>query len=140
MPQQVRPEHGRSDESCPKYRKSQASDVLGTEPMVLISVLPTRSSQGDTHSIDGSTRDIQDTLQYKPGNTHLSFELGESKQENPMQHRNNGTCTHGDKHACTEWTPLGCPEARKDRHNCAADANEGDLRQSVSRRSIQNQT
>jgi hypothetical protein len=85
------------------------------------------SRQWNTYSIDGSTGDVQYTLQYKPGNTHLSLELGEAEQEDAVQYRNHRTRTHSDKHACTEWTPLGSPEAGNDRHSCASDADEGYL-------------
>jgi hypothetical protein len=98
------------------------------------------SRQGDTHGIDGSTGNVQYALQYKPGNTHLSLELSETEQEDAVQYRNHGTCAHSDEHACTEWTPLGSPEAGDDRNGCAADANEGNLRQSVSYGSEQDQT
>jgi hypothetical protein len=82
------------------------------------------SCNENTYSIDGGTRYVQYTLQNKPGNTHLSLELGESEQVDAVQHGNNSTCTHGNKHACTERTPFRCSEAGENGHNRAADTNE----------------
>ena len=83
--------------------------------------------RGDTHGIDGSTRDIQYALQNKPGEAHLSLELSDTKQRNAVQNWDNSTCTHGDKHACPEWTPFGGSEIWHNGYGRAADTDEGDL-------------
>lgn len=79
------------------------------------------------YGIDGSTGDIQHALQNQPGETYLLFKLSDSEQRNAVQHWNNGTCTHSDKHACAKGTPLGSSEAGHNRYNRAANANEGNL-------------
>jgi hypothetical protein len=69
------------------------------------------SCEEDTYSIDGGAGDVQYALQYKPGNAHLSLELGESEQVDAVQYWNDCTCAHSNKHACTERTPFRCSEA-----------------------------
>lgn len=79
------------------------------------------------YCVDGSSKDIESSLQYHPGETNLPLELSHAREEDSVYNRDHGAQTHSDKHSGTERSPLWGAKLGVHRDCDTASSNDGDL-------------
>lgn len=70
-----------------------------------------REESGRTYRIEHSTKNVHDTVEENPAETHAIFKTLVIIDEEAMDDRNNARETKADEHHCTIRTPCGGPEA-----------------------------